>query len=260
MPATPMPLDDGVADELDGNETFRADRASSPFERAGSVNPTDIDDIDLHSVLSEALENGSVHGSNRSDAGSNFGGGGDGSDPAVNGLLAFSHADNDASVNHLSSLPPPSAVAATAMRNHPYASMLPNATELANASSAIGPIRTKRGQHERNTSINSQQSSSSHSPYLDYTQASVTSPNDFSAFTYAKDGYGPSDYDEMGERELKMGDHSFKIPLASPVVAPQLQSDIRLTSTGKPSHARKVPEGHVKVCSFSSQSDGFDSS
>ena len=49
-----------------------------------------------------------------------------------------------------------------------------------------------------------------------------------------------------GGRVIKMGDHTFTIPLKSPTVAPQLQSSVRITSTGKPSHARKVPEGHVK--------------
>lgn len=48
-------------------------------------------------------------------------------------------------------------------------------------------------------------------------------------------------------RVIKMGDHTFTIPLKSPTVAPQLQSSVRITSTGKPSHAKKVPEGHVKV-------------
>jgi hypothetical protein len=60
-----------------------------------------------------------------------------------------------------------------------------------------------------------------------------------------KENHG-GDSPEEG-RVIKMGDHTFTIPLKSPTVAPQLQSSVRITSTGKPSHARKVPEGHVKV-------------
>jgi hypothetical protein len=51
---------------------------------------------------------------------------------------------------------------------------------------------------------------------------------------------------EEGERLISMGGHSIAIPLKSPIVAPQLQAHVRLTSTGKPSHARKVPDDHVK--------------
>ena len=97
----------------------------------------------------------------------------------------------------------------------------------------IGPIRTRRGQHPKDMSIDA-------IPGLSFDFVREESGDE-----YKENSSVPNS--DLPARTIKMGEHSFTIPLVSPTVAPQLQSNIRVTSTGKPSHAKKVPEGHVKV-------------
>lgn len=108
---------------------------------------------------------------------------------------------------------------------------------------ASGPIRNKRG--------------AANSLALDFGGHDLTmsldflrdlSPNHAGDATQAQSKRDSEGSESPKEgRVIKMGDHTFTIPLKSPTVAPQLQSSVRITSTGKPSHAKKVPEGHVKV-------------
>jgi hypothetical protein len=100
--------------------------------------------------------------------------------------------------------------------------------------SAAGPLRHRRGHHDRELSINSFTSSASSQHVQHRSPTSVDSA--------ANNTTASSD-----RRTVRVGDHAFTIPLSSPVVPPQLQANMRITSTGRPSHARKVPEDHVKV-------------
>ena len=182
-------------------------------------------------------------------------------DADVAGLLAFSTSSPQqpttlSVLTHSPSYPsnPVSTTATTATtpnhRHHSYGSalslsdVLPDTTKV----SYVGPLRNRRGQHLRTLSINSGTSSNTSGPSL----ASQASGDEALAAAYINDENHDAFAEmEQGldspERTVQIGDHGFKIPLISPTIAPQLQSNIRLTSTGKPSHARKVPEGHVKV-------------
>lgn len=97
-----------------------------------------------------------------------------------------------------------------------------------------GPLRHRRGHQDRQLSINSYASTTSNSD-----------PN--------RQGPASGDSNEVtttassDQRTVKVGDYAFTIPLSSPIIPPQLQANMRITSTGRPSHARKVPEDHVKV-------------
>lgn len=97
----------------------------------------------------------------------------------------------------------------------------------------IGPIRDRRGRHAKEMSIDAV-------PGLSFDFVREQSSDE-----YKENSSIPNS--DLPARTIKMGEHSFTIPLVSPTVAPQLQSNIRVTSTGKPSHAKKVPDGHVKV-------------
>lgn len=118
----------------------------------------------------------------------------------------------------------------------------------------FGPVRNRRGQHSQRTS------SSPTALDIDFSSALNLPPDDLFPGFHDDSGLrgsstragssvdgGIDDAEGGEERTIKMGDHSFVIPLKSPPIAPQLQAHVRLTSTGKPSHARKVPENHVKV-------------
>lgn len=100
--------------------------------------------------------------------------------------------------------------------------------------SAAGPLRHRRGYQDRQLSINSFASNTSNSDPNRQGPASNDS-NEAKTSTSTE------------HRVVKVGDHAFTIPMSSPIIPPQLQANVRMTSTGRPSHARKVPEDHVKV-------------
>lgn len=100
--------------------------------------------------------------------------------------------------------------------------------------SAAGPLRHRRGYQDRQLSINSFASNTSNSD-LNRQDPISTDSTEVKTTTSSE------------HRTVKVGDHAFTIPMSSPVIPPQLQANMRMTSTGRPSHARKVPEDHVKV-------------
>lgn len=104
--------------------------------------------------------------------------------------------------------------------------------------SSAGPLRHRRGHQDRQLSINS--------------FASNVSTSDNTGNKHDQDSADGSEAQtatSSEQRTVKLGDHAFVIPLTSPIVPPQLQAHMRVTSTGRPSHARKVPDDHVKVSS-----------
>ena len=104
--------------------------------------------------------------------------------------------------------------------------------------SSAGPLRHRRGQQDRQLSIVSYASNNSSADAQGEAMDST-------------DSFGNKTTASSDQRTVKVGDHSFVIPLSSPVIPPQLQANVRMTSTGRPSHARKVPDDHVKVSSRS---------
>lgn len=103
--------------------------------------------------------------------------------------------------------------------------------------SAAGPLRHRRGQQDRQLSINSFASNNSNSDSGGGRPAPESNEsNDVKTTTSSE------------HRTVKVGEHAFTIPLSAPIIPPQLQANVRMTSTGRPSHARKVPDDHVKVC------------
>lgn len=114
--------------------------------------------------------------------------------------------------------------------------ILGNASLKPSRPSSAGPLRHRRGHQDRQLSINS--------------SASNTSSNNDAQGEAADsvDSSGNKTTASSEQRTVKLGDHAFTIPLSSPVIPPQLQANMRMTSTGRPSHARKVPDDHVKVC------------
>lgn len=101
--------------------------------------------------------------------------------------------------------------------------------------SAAGPLRHRRGHQDRQLSINSFASNNSNSD----TNRPAPQSNESSEVKTTT---------SSEHRTIKLGEHAFTIPLTSPIIPPQLQANVRMTSTGRPSHARKVPDDHVKVC------------
>ena len=136
----------------------------------------------------------------------------------------------------------------SSVRHHPYggvAASLPDLPLPESPGSSIGAIRTRRkGNHISNLSIASMSTRTVSDSGDDYRFDDLQNQDERSE----KGGDSP-----VG-RTIKVGDHSFTIPLKSPVVKPQLQANVRLTSTGRPSHARKVPDDHVKVSTATARS------
>ncbi|KAL7009493.1 hypothetical protein EMMF5_001124 [Cystobasidiomycetes sp. EMM_F5] len=133
-------------------------------------------------------------------------------------------------------------------RHHPYggvATSLPSRIleEVVDDSSVkIGPVRSRRGQHMAQLSLASNSTYASLNPISDSDDES-----DGREERQEGDENKNPDGSDTNMRTVKVEGHAFKIPLESPTVAPQLQANVRLTSTGKPSHARKVPDDHIKV-------------
>ncbi|KAK9900086.1 hypothetical protein P389DRAFT_207655 [Cystobasidium minutum MCA 4210] len=101
--------------------------------------------------------------------------------------------------------------------------------------SSAGPLRHRRGQQDRQLSIISFASNNSSADAQGEATDSNADNNGTNTTAFSAD-----------QRTVKVGGHAFVIPLTSPIIPPQLQANVRMTSTGKPSHARKVPDDHVK--------------
>lgn len=161
---------------------------------------------------------------------------------------------------------PATPAASSPRRHHPYGALLsavPDEMQDPSASSAsqAGPLRNRRGHTAKALSINAATPYSSFASFQ-FQRAATASPatgpvdtqdqdNTQAATPALPSGGRPNSAEglrtDTPERTLKVGDHAFKIPLASPVIQPQIQAHARVTSTGRPSHARKVPDNHVKV-------------
>lgn len=127
------------------------------------------------------------------------------------------------------------------------------------AQNALLPLRDTSASHPMPEPLESKSGPTRNRKAHAHNQPSRTAGSAYSTADSSSSGRDVSPSDSQTEnvdpatglRTVKMGEHSFAIPLGPPTVAPQLQASIRMTSTGRPSHARKVPENHVKVCSTS---------